>query len=300
MLRSMTGFGRGAARADATEAAVEVRSVNGRFAEVSVRGPRVLNAFEPAIQALCKERLQRGNVTVSVTLQRRGAATGHQVDREAAGEAAQLLLDVRNAAGLDATEAPVTLDALLRYDVLVAEERDTEAEEASAWTAVEQALGEALDELDAMRIQEGEALKDEFAQRLESIEKHLVAVETRAPERVAEAKEKMQRRIAELLDGDGIAAEKVDGDRLELEIALLADKLDVTEETVRLRSHIAQFREALGADEPVGRRLNFLAQEFNREINTIASKANDADLATRAVRMKEELEKIREQVQNVV
>ncbi|MDX1418862.1 MAG: YicC/YloC family endoribonuclease [Rubricoccaceae bacterium] len=295
MLRSMTGFGRGTGHAGATQATVEVRAVNGRYAEVSVRGPRVLNAFDPAVQALCKEELERGSVTVSITLQRPSAEAGLAVDREAARVYGRLLLDLRDAAGLKADEAPVTLDHLLRYDVLTSEEPDVEAEQTEAWAAVEPALQEALGRLDTMRVQEGRALCEDLVARLDAIEGHLDAVAARAPARVAEAQARLRERLAELL-----ADERLNPDRLETEIALLADKLDVNEEVVRLRSHLAQFRDALGADEAVGRRLNFLAQELNREINTIASKANDADLAARAVRMKEELEKVREQVQNVV
>jgi uncharacterized protein (TIGR00255 family) len=295
MLRSMTGFGRGTGRAGTTEATVEVRAVNGRFAEVAVRGPRVMGAFDPAVQVLCKERLERGSISVSVVLQRPAGEAGLAVDRGAARAYGRLLLDLQVAAGLDPHEAPVTLDHLLRYDVLTSAEPDVEAEQTEAWAAVEPALREALDRLDAMRVQEGRALREDLAARLDAIEAHLAAVAERAPERVREGQKRLRDRLAELA-----GEERLNPDRLETEIALLADKLDVTEEVVRLRSHLAQFREALDAGEAVGRRLNFLAQELNREVNTIASKANDADLAARAVRMKEELEKVREQVQNVV
>ena len=295
MLRSMTGFGRGTSRVGVAEATIEVRSVNGRFCEVAVRGPRVLNAFDPAVQALCKDRLERGSVTVSITLQRRTAEAALAVDRGAAQAYGRLLREAQAAAGLDPQTAPVTLDHLLRYDVLTSAEPDVEAEQAEAWAAVEPALQDALDGLDAMRVQEGRALREDLVGRLDALDAHLAAVAERAPVRVHEAQARLRERLAELA-GD----ERLNPDRLETEIALLADKLDVTEEVVRLRAHLDQFREALDASEAVGRRLNFLAQELNREVNTIASKANDADLAARAIRMKEELEKVREQVQNVV
>src|SRR5690606_15299543 len=230
-----------------------------------------------------------------IALQRPSAEGGLAVDCAPARAYGRLLLDLRDAAGLDPQQAPVTLDHLLRYDVVTSAEPDPEAEQAEAWAAVEPALQEALDRVDAMRLQEGRALREDLAARLDAIEEHLAVVAARAPERVREAQARLRERLAELL-GD----ERLHPDRLETEIALLADKLDVNEEVVRLRSHLAQFREALDADEAVGRRLNFLAQELNREVNTIASKANDAALAAHAVRMKEELEKVREQVQNVV
>ncbi len=296
MLRSMTGFGRGSNRVGTTEATVEVRSVNGRFAEVSVRGPRSLNAFDPTIQARCKEVLVRGNVTVNLTLQRQAVDSEYQVDGERAKAIVRMMKELRDLSGIAPSDSPVTLDHVLRYpEVLTPVESDLETEESEAWTAMEPALEAALSALDAMRLQEGEALANDLAQRVSLIEEHLDAVEARAPQRVSEAQQKLRDRLRELLADD-----RLNPDRLETEVALLADKLDVTEECVRLRSHLSQFRDAMDEEEEVGRRLNFLAQEFNREINTIASKANDSDMAQRAVRMKEELEKVREQVQNVV
>jgi uncharacterized protein (TIGR00255 family) len=295
MLRSMTGFGRATAAAGATEATVEVRAVNGRFAEVAVRGPRALAPFEPALVAGVKDALGRGSVTVSVTLQRRADEAPLAVDRDAARRYARLLLDLRDASGLSPQEAPVTLDHLLRYPEVLAAAAADDGDEQEVWAAVEPALTEALDHLDAMRLQEGRALADDLAHRLDLIEAALADVEARAPLRVEEARARLRTRLEEAL-----ADERLNRDRLETEIALLADRLDVAEECVRLRSHLAQFREALAAPEAVGRRLNFLAQEVNREVNTIGSKANDAEVARLAVRMKEELERVREQVQNVV
>ncbi|MEM8557102.1 MAG: YicC/YloC family endoribonuclease [Bacteroidota bacterium] len=287
----MTGFGRGTARVESTEVTVELRSVNGRFCEVTVRGPRALGAYEDQIRNGLRDRLQRGKVTVSITLQQASAEAPLKVNAAAAQGYAALLRDLHRAAELD---TPITLDHLLRFsDVLVPDESD-EADEA-AWAATQQAVDDAAAALEAMRRREGEALRVDLAARADVIETELTAVEVRAPLRVTEHQATLRERLAALLDD-----ERLNPDRLETEIAVLADKLDVTEECVRLRAHLDGFRAALAADEPVGRRLNFLAQEFNREINTIASKANDAEMAARAVTMKEELEKIREQVQNVV
>ncbi len=292
----MTGFGRGTHRAGATEATVEVRSVNGRFAEVSVRGPRSLNAFDPAIQARCKELLIRGNVTVNLNLQREAGGAEYRVDGDKAEAIARMMEQLRSTAGIDPSDSPITIDHILRYpEVLTSTDLNLEAEQSEAWEAVKPALESALEGLNAMREQEGKALASDLLERIDTIEGHLEVVEARSPVRVTEAQQKLRDRLGELLSD-----ERLNQDRLETEIALLADKLDVTEECVRLHSHLAQFRDALREEEAVGRRLNFLAQEFNREINTIASKANDSEMAQRAVRMKEELEKIREQVQNVV
>ena len=177
----------------------------------------------------------------------------------------------------------------------MAQREDPEAAAAEVWPVVEAALEEAIGRIQSMRADEGKALRADLLSRAETIETALGEVERLAPERVPTARERLHAKFEDLL-GDN----RLNPDRLEQEIAVIADKLDVTEECVRLRSHLVLFREALGAEEPVGRRLNFLAQEFNREINTIGSKANDAEIAALSVTMKEELEKIREQVQNVV
>ncbi|MDX1439735.1 MAG: YicC/YloC family endoribonuclease [Rubricoccaceae bacterium] len=294
MLRSMTGFGRGFHQADAIEATVEIRSVNGRFAEVSVRSPRELNAFDATIQSICKDRLTRGNIAVNITVLRGLAGNNQSVNTDRVNALMATLTELQEAAGL--TTAPITIDHLLRYpDIFAVSERDPRETEQETWTVVQPALNTALDALDEMRLQEGEALYRDLSRRISFIESLLTEIEKRAPYRVDEAHEKLKTRLGDLLADDRLSAE-----RLETEIALFADKLDVTEECVRLHSHIDQFREALDDKEAVGRRLNFIAQEFNREINTIASKANDAEVAQVAVRMKEELERVREQVQNVV
>ena len=291
MTLSMTGFGRGTASADGTDVTVEVRSLNGRYCEVTIRAPRSLAPHEPDMQNRVKDALERGKVNVSVQVQRATETAPLKVDTAAAAIYRRLLDELRAAAGI---EEPIGIEHVMKFpDVLVADEEARE--DPAVWEATRAALADALDALNEMRRQEGAALDADLRERLAAIEAELDAVEAAAPARIEAARTALHERIADLF-GD----ERVDADRLELEIALLADKLDVNEECVRLRSHLALFRDALASDEAVGRRLNFLAQEFNREINTIASKANDPGIAHRAVTMKEELEKIREQVQNVV
>lgn len=290
----MTGFGRGTATVGATTAIVEVRTVNGRFAEANVRAPRLLNAHEAKIVATVKEVIARGNATVSVSLDRDAAEAGLAVDPRAAEAVGRALRTAAEAAGLGADA--VTLADILRFpEVIRAPASDAEAEEAEAWEATRDALAEALDKLDAMRRAEGDALHVALCEHADDLEHHTAEVESRAPSRVEAHRARLAEKLKDLLGDD-----RLDRARLETEIALVAEKLDVTEETVRQRSHVAQFREALDTDEPVGRRLNFIAQEMNREANTIASKANDPALAEHAVGMKEALEKIREQVANVV
>ena len=168
------------------------------------------------------------------------------------------------------------------------------SDDGAVWRVAEVALAAACDRLAQMRAQEGQALADDLSARLDALSRMTDEVEARAPGRVVEARARLTERLTEIL-GD----ERIDPARLEIEIALLADRLDVTEECVRLRAHLRFFREAMASDEAHGRRLNFLAQEIGREVNTVGSKANDTQVAHLAVGMKEELEKIREQVQNV-
>ena len=293
-LRSMTGFGRGTATRGATRATVEVRAVNGRFAEVNVRAPRSLNPHEAEVVGRVKDALARGNATVSVTLDRSEEAAPLAVNAAAAAAIGRALREVAEAAGLGAASVSVA-DVLRFQEATAPPAADVEAQEAEAWAATSAALDEALRRLAAMRAAEGAALGDALSAHADDLERHTEAVEGRAPVRVEEHRQRLTERLETLLADD-----RLDRARLETEIALLADKLDVTEETVRLRSHVAQFRDALASGEPVGRRLNFIAQEMNREANTIAAKANDPELAVHAVGMKEALEKIREQVANVV
>ncbi|RMF59741.1 MAG: YicC family protein [Bacteroidetes bacterium] len=293
MIASMTGFGRATAEAEGFTATVEMRSVNSRFCEVSVRLPRAMAAYEAEVQRRVKQAFARGRINVNIQVERQGdEALALKVDRKAAWAYARMLEAVREAAGL---EDPVRLEHLLQFSEIFNPPEEAEEDAAEpAWAAVEAALAAAIETLRAMRRQEGAALETELAARLDALEALLNDVEARAPLRLDEARTRLYERLEELL-GD----ERINPDRLELELALLADKLDVTEECVRLRSHLALFREALAGSEPVGRKLNFLAQEINREVNTIGSKANDAAVAQLVVRMKEELEKIREQVENV-
>lgn len=293
MIASMTGFGRGSAQDGAVTATVEMRSVNNRFLDVNVRLPHRLSEREIEIQSLVKAAFDRGKVTVQVQIEQAAAAElPIRVNRDVARAYGQLLEDLRQAAGII---EPVRVQDLLNYsDVFTtAEEPEDDATE-QVWPVLRTALAEAIDGLGRMRVEEGEALFADLSMRMDNLEATLARVEERAPERIVEARERMNNRLEELMTD-----ERINPERLELEIALVAEKLDVTEECVRLHSHLHLFREALAGDEPVGRKLNFLVQEIHREVNTIGSKANDAEVGHLAVQMKEEVEKIREQIQNV-
>ena len=293
MIHSMTGFGRGQAAHESASITVEVRSVNKRHLDVSVRGPRALSEREIAIKQAIKERFDRGQFRVSVDIEAQSTSI-LPLHPERAQEIADSLRTLQDAAGID---APVTLDQVL--DVAHRFLDDTKKPAARSlsepvWSAVQHALSDALDGLHTMRTDEGQALFDDLSGQVDALSEHLDVVEKRAPVRVDEAQDLLQTRLSDLLND-----ERLDRDRLETEIAVLADKLDVHEECVRLQSHIRQFREALDDDAPAGRRLKFIMQEMLREVNTIGAKANDATISEHAVQMKELIEQIREQIRNV-
>ncbi len=288
----MTGFGRGSAQVGAITATVEMRSVNNRYLDVPVRLPRALSGHETDAQNLVKKAFDRGRIEVQVEVNRDAEDDLLiQVNAKAARAYGRLLADLREAAGI---EEPVRLEHLIRYSEVFVTAKEDPATKEQMWQAVEAALAEAIVQMRAMRRQEGQALQTDLEAHVQAIEETLVRIEERAPHRIQESHTRLRERLEELLHND-----RVDEDRLIQEIAILADKLDIHEECVRLRSHLDLFREALESDEPVGRKLNFIVQEVHREVNTISSKAHDAHIAHLAVSMKEEVEKIREQIQNV-
>ena len=293
MIASMTGFGRAGATVEGQTSIVEVRSVNSRFCEVSTRVPSVLASREGDMQRLVKKTIPRGRISVQVQLESHvGEEVPFAVNQQAATEARRILGDVCQAAGLP--ETGITLRDILRFSEVLTTRNTDSALDEHAWQATRQALAQALENLRVMRYEEGQALYEELSDRINGLSDRLSRIEVLAPQRVTSSHERLSERLSELVQD-----ERIDQGRLEFEMALLADKLDVREECVRLHSHVKLFHAALASDEPVGRKLNFLTQEMNREVNTIGSKSNDADMAHLVVGMKEELEKIREQVENV-
>lgn len=291
MIASMTGYGRGEAAVRGYEAVVELKSVNSRYCEISLRSPKSLNAHEADIQRILKSTFSRGRISAFVQVSDPATVDlAIRVNAHAVKAYRSLLEEVASTAGID---EPVGLDHLLKYtDIFEADEVEEDLE--AIWEATQAALTAACDGMQAMRLQEGEALHKELSERLEGIENRLREAERLAPLRVQASGERLRERLSEIIE-EG----RVDPERIEFEMAMLADKLDVREECVRLDSHLALFREALASGEAVGRKMNFLSQEMNREINTIGSKSNDAEMAHLVVGMKEELEKIKEQVENV-
>jgi uncharacterized protein (TIGR00255 family) len=292
MISSMTGYGRGEVSKNRTTVVVEIRTVNSRYFEVSARMPSSLSVRENDIKEIVKKKLGRGKINVSISVT---GADGDEmpvkVNAKAVKSYHRLLTSLRKTANIG---GEITLDHLLKFpEVLEVDGRDDLGEE--EWSLTTRALSAALDDTARMRAKEGAELKKDLLARLRFIGKKIDGIGKRAAARVPREKERRMARLAELLEDRSV----IDGKRLELELALYADRLDMTEEGVRFRSHLTFFREAMEQEEAPGRKLNFLVQEMNREVNTMGAKANDASISQDVVVVKEELEKIREQLQNI-
>ena len=291
MIKSMTGYGSAKGVVDGLETSVELKSVNNRYLDASVRLPRSFLFAEEMIKSRVQSHISRGKVDVFVS-----------VDSSQAGDMAVkvnegLLKGYLDAIGHIAEEYglpnDLTAQSLSRFpDVLTVEKRELDAEAISA--GMGEIVERALQDFDAMRLREGEKLRDDVLTRLETIRSLVETVEAKAPETVAEYRRRLEQKMAEVLGSTGI-----DENRILAEAAIFADHIAVDEETVRLRSHMSQLRSMINGNSPTGRKIDFLIQEFNREANTIGSKCNDAALAKVVVEIKSEIEKIREQIQNI-
>ncbi|MBR1689626.1 MAG: YicC family protein [Oscillibacter sp.] len=291
MIKSMTGYGRAREVRNKRDITVEVRSVNNRYLDCTVKMPRMYAFAEDAIRKRVQSGVSRGKVDVFITVDASAADVAKvTVNRELAAEYAAALRELSQVAG---TEASVTPEVLSRYpDVLTVTKADEDLETVSADLCA--VLDEALSAYNAMRSVEGAKLAEDIENRLRAIEDYTARVEERSPQTVAEYREKLTARMQEVLQSTTI-----DPQRILTEAAIYADKVAVDEETVRLRSHVSQLRAMLASDEPMGRKMDFLIQEVNRESNTIGSKCNDVSIAQVVVGLKAEVEKMREQVQNV-
>jgi len=287
----MTAFGRGEAMADGYRFTVELRTLNHRFCDIRIKLPRKYTDFEEEIKRKLSSEFSRGRIEVNVVADETLDKVQHlTVDADLAKTYKRLLLDLQDKLGL---EASLGLDTLLHFrDIFVFEE--DEKSRAQAWKVLEMAVDQSVKECIQMRKEEGLAIETDFNERLNQLETLSSEVENRTPLVVLEVRDRLQKRIEELL-GQG----ELDESRLAQEVAILAERSDITEEVIRVNSHIQQFRALLKASGPRGRQLEFLLQEMHREINTIGSKANDVEIAQKVIQIKTELERLREQVQNV-
>lgn len=288
----MTGFGRADFQNESFSVNVEIKSVNSRYIELSTRLPNQLQEYEAVFRATIQKKLNRGKFFLSVKVEDlRGNKLNFNINSEKLQHMVAMLKATKQAIG---EQDDIALRDLIPFMEHITE-NNADSERAEELSQLgNRALEKALDALIEQRLTEGQKLEVDLLERLHRIERALSEVEKLAPLRIETAREKLLERIQAI-----ISNEKIDKERLEQEITLLADKLDITEEIVRLKAHISYFRSILESPDSGGRKLNFLVQEMNREINTIGSKANHAEIAQHAVDMKEILEQIREQIQNI-
>ena len=292
MIKSMTGYGRARETRNKRDITVEVRSVNNRYLDCTVKMPRMYAFAEDAVKKHVQQAVSRGKVDVFITVDATAADVSKvEVNRELAAQYAAALGELAAVCGTEGYK--IAPETLARFpDVLTVTKEDEDLEAVSADLCA--VLDEALAAYNTMRAVEGKKLAEDIAGRLDAIETYTGQVEARSPETVAEYRAKLTARMEEVLQSTTI-----DPQRILMEAAIYADKVAVDEETVRLRSHVAQLRTMLESDEPMGRKMDFLIQEVNRESNTIGSKCNDVAIANVVVGLKAEVEKMREQVQNV-
>ena len=291
MIKSMTGYGRNECAVHGRTLTVEVKSVNNRYLDCNVRLPRVYSCAEDGIQRRVKNTISRGKVDVYINVEHTSEAAVSVTLNQSV--AAGYLTAIRSMAEHFQLPGEVTVGLLSRFpDVFQVDKVPEDLEELTA--DLHQVTETALTDFDAMRAREGDKLAEDLLSRLETLEQYTGQVEERSPQTVAAYRDKLTAKLREVLED-----RQLDEGRILTEAAIFADKVAVDEETVRLRSHLDQFRTMLAEGSPVGRKLDFLLQEMNRETNTIGSKCNDLEISTIVVNMKAEIEKIREQVQNI-
>ncbi len=291
MIKSMTGFGRCEVAEGERKITVEMKSVNHRYLDVTIKMPKKLNSFEAAIRGELKNDIQRGKVDVFITYEDfTESNVCVKYNKELAAEYMKYLKQMSEDFMLD---NDVRVSVLSRYpEVLTMEEQTIDEEE--LWQLLNKAIKGAVEEFVAARIREGENLKNDLIEKLDGMLSHVDFITKRSPQIITEYRQKLSDKVKELLEDNA-----VDENRLLMEVTLFADKVCVDEELVRLRSHIETTKDSLIQGGSVGRKLDFIAQEMNREANTILSKTNDLEISNHAIELKTEIEKVREQIQNI-
>lgn len=288
----MTGFGRGEAADGGIRVTVEIKTLNGRYLDISPRLPQSIQDKELDLKEIVQKYLSRGKVLISVNVDE--SATGKPkitFNPDLVKSYGKMMEEIKVQANIN---EPMVLRDLFKFEDIF-ETRQIDPENVKRiWNSTKEATESALELLNTMRRKEGHELANDLRTQISDIQGLLEKVITKSAERAPEVREKLHERISKM-----VSDEHFDPDRMEMEVALLVDKMDVNEEVVRLQSHFKFFLEAMDSDQPVGRRLNFLCQEINRELNTIGSKASDSSIAHDVVIGKEKLEQIREQVQNI-
>ena len=291
MVKSMTGFGRCEVSEGTRKMTVEMKSVNHRYLDVNMKMPKKLNFFDASIRSLLKTYIQRGKVDLFISFEDTAETNfSLKYNQELAGEYLKYLQQMADQFGL---ENDIRVSTLSRYpEVLSMEEVQVDEEE--LWNLLERALKGACEQFVETRIKEGENLKTDLLAKLDEMLENVAYISQRSPQIVGEYRKKLEDKVKELLEDAHI-----EESRLATEITIFADKICVDEEIVRLKSHIEHTKATLESGGAVGRKLDFIAQEMNREANTILSKANDLEVSNHAIELKTEIEKVREQIQNI-
>ena len=291
MTKSMTGFGRCEVADEKRKFTVELKSVNHRYLDVNIKMPKKLNFFESTIRNLLKEYIERGKVDVYITYE--DYTEDNYTLRYNSALAAEYLGYLNSMAEEFHLDNDIRVSTLSRYpDVLVMEEQDIDEKE--LWSGLEKALRGACEQFVESRVKEGEALRNDLLDKLDAMLSDVDFIEERSPQIMKEYRMRLEEKIQEIL-GD----RQIDDSRIATEVTIYADKVCVDEETVRLRSHIITTKDTLIAGGSIGRKLDFIAQEMNREANTILSKANNIEISDVGINLKTSIEKVREQIQNI-
>lgn len=291
MIKSMTGFGRSEIVRGQRKISVEIKSVNHRYLEAGIKMPKKLNIFESRIRELLKKYAQRGKIDIFITYEDNSEDT---VSLKYNHDTAVEYMNIFNKMSeLFNMKNDITISALSRYpEVITAQE--VQADEEELWNFIEEAVKEACEQFVQTRIKEGENLRKDLLGKLDHMEELVEFIEVRSPMIMKEYRTKLENKVKELL-----GATPIDENRIATEVIIYADKICVDEETVRLRSHISHAKQCLMEDGGIGRKMDFIAQEMNREANTILSKADDIEIPNKAIDLKTEIEKVREQIQNI-
>jgi uncharacterized protein (TIGR00255 family) len=292
LIRSMTAYGRGEHTEGDTTFTAELKSLNNRYRDVILRIPKTFQTLEDEIRSQIASKVRRGRIEVSIQMKKNATEAEYDLELNLplVRSLIQIFKELNEQFGLDDKITPETLCQM--RDVILYKPHDVDIDEARP--ALQEVMRLALDSLDKMRRVEGKAIEKDFVKRLKLIEAYLDEIEERAPSMVEAYKKRLREKIHNLSQDM-----ELDESRLMQEVAIFADRCDITEEIVRLRSHLKQFQNYMSVDDSVGRRLDFLIQEINREVNTISSKTSDSSISAKVVEIKGELEKLREQVQNV-
>ncbi len=292
MITSMTGFGRGEASENGIQIIVEIKTLNSRYLDISTRMPNTINDKELDMKELIQKKIKRGKVNIHVYVDKAEIGeTDITISPKLVKSYSRMLEQIRTVANIS---EPVEMSDLIKFDDIFIKRPEDEKTIKKIWLLTCEATQQALNMVVRMREKEGNQLLNELKTQVNGISVQLNDIIRLSKKRAPDAMEKLRDRLSVLLKDD-----EVDPERLEQEVAILVDKMDIQEEVIRLQSHLKFFLEALGSSDSVGRRLNFLSQEINRELNTIGSKANDFEISHLVVYAKEKLEQIREQVQNI-